>query len=94
MGNQFTEMLLTDLAKLNEEIGEERAKQFNLKQLERIIKRLGSFSSKCEECEKFLLELNQQLEKLMNTHGHFEKMDMKEYRSLVNAGMSHLQKTH
>jgi seryl-tRNA synthetase len=94
MDNQITEKLLKDLAEVNEKIGEKQAKELKLKRLERIIKRLESFSGNCEDCRKYLMELNQHLENLMNKHGNIEKMDVKEHHRLENVIISHLQKTH
>jgi hypothetical protein len=94
MDNKLLEMVLNDLGNLNERIGEKSANQLNTKLLERVIKRLGFFSGGCGECEKHLLALNDQIEKLKGKRDQFEKIDLKEHRLQVNAVTSHLQKEH
>jgi hypothetical protein len=94
MDNKLVEKLLNDLGELNERIGEKYAKQLNTKLVERVIKRLGSFSVGCKECEKHLLALDGQIEKLKGKQCQFEKVDFKEQRLQVNAVTSHLQKEH
>jgi hypothetical protein len=94
MENEIVNKLMTDLKALNDEIGDKNAKQLNLKLLERVTNRLGSFSMDCLVCENHLFELNDQVEKLMNKHGQFEKLEFKEHQLMENKITSHLKKEH
>lgn len=70
------------------------SRKLNVEMVERIIKRLDSFSSECEECNHYLNELGdyillhkEELEKL-------EKNSVKQYRQMIANITSHLQKNH
>ncbi len=94
MDKTILEKLLNDLAQFKQGLGDKNVKQFQIELLEHAIKRLGSYSGDCQECAKHLVELISHFEKLKNKSGQFEKMDLKEHRTLVNSAIAHLQKEH
>jgi predicted nuclease with TOPRIM domain len=94
MENQIVSKLITDLEALNNEIGDKNAKKLHIELLERVTNRLGTFSVDCLVCEKHLFELNDQIEKLKNKHGQFEKVEFTEHQLMENKITSHLKKEH
>lgn len=94
MDNELFEKIINDIAELRTEIDDKKAKKLNLVLLERVVKRVNSFSEGCEECKKYLIELNNHIENIINNHKNSEKIDFKEYRHKMNITISHLQKEH
>ena len=94
MGNSLIDSLMTNLEELKGNLGEKLGKQLNLALLERVVKRLQSFSPECEQCEQHLEGLSVHIENLKSKHGQIEKSDLKEHQRKVNIIISHLQKEH
>jgi hypothetical protein len=94
MNNNEFESLINDIKELKNNIDKEVAKKIDLDLLERIIKRLISFSTECEECTKMLDELGNDIDELKNKQGNFEKDDYKQYNKKIQLIIAHLQKNH
>lgn len=92
MDNKLYDKLLNELIEIKSKINEEDSKKLDLDILERIIKRLYSFE--CEECNKYLEEINYQISIINQDNSDLSEIDIKKYNELKNNIISHLQKEH
>jgi hypothetical protein len=94
MENQSSETLIVEIEKLTGKFSKTTAKMLGLDLTVRLVKRLDSFSSECEECRLFLNDIREFITKLERIQGEPTKEDCKAYKAKVNAVTSHLQKKH
>lgn len=94
MGNGGSNELLNSIRGLKAGMDEKTAKRLDLYLLERIIKRLDSFSNEFEECRKNLMELKEHINRLKGKQGKFDKKDFKENSTKIYKMISHLQNKH
>jgi hypothetical protein len=60
----------------------------------RLVKRLDSFSSECEECRLCLDDIRTQITKLEETRGEPAKEEFRAFHTKINSITSHLQNNH
>ncbi|WP_443659185.1 hypothetical protein [Clostridium algidicarnis] len=84
--------ILANIQLLRNEIDEKLAGRLKLDLLERIYKRLYSFD--CNECNKYLNELDDQVRELRNKRGLLDKQELKQHTKKIEAMKLHLQKEH
>lgn len=94
MENNLPEKLLKEIEELKTSTDIQIAKKLDLDLFERILKRLGAFSSECEECSQMLNELEEHINQLKARQGQLDKNDFNQNRSKLNSIISHLQKHH
>jgi signal recognition particle GTPase len=94
MNNNEFESLTSEINNFKNSLNNEAVKKLDLDLLERIIKRLISFSVECEECKKILGELESYINEIKNKQGNFEKDDYKQYNDKIQLIIAHLQKSH
>jgi uncharacterized membrane protein YccC len=82
------------LEQLKNELSEKNAKRLNINFLERLIKRLESFSDNCMECKEYLEALDTHINDLRDKQNQLDAQDMKEHRQMVALISSHLEKDH
>lgn len=70
------------------------SRKLNVEMVERMIKRLDSFSSDCEECNNYLNELGDYLLLHKEELEKLEKISVKQYRQMITNITFHLQKKH
>ena len=84
--------ILANIQLLRNEVDEKLAERLKLDLLERIYKRLYSFD--CNECNKYLNELDDQVRELRNKRGLLDKEELKQHTKKIEAMKLHLQKDH
>lgn len=94
MDEQRITALLTVLTDLKNSNYKNAARKLNLSLAERIIKRLGSFSSECKECDSCLIELEACILQHNEELGNLEKASIKKYKQVISSITSHLQHNH
>lgn len=94
MVNGAAKKQLREIKSIQEKIGARQALKLELKQLERLIARLGQFSEECEECQTFLSEIAIHTERLKKSKGTLEKPDLQEFKRISRKIASHLRRKH
>ncbi|MBU3227096.1 hypothetical protein [Clostridium algidicarnis] len=84
--------VLANIQLLRNEVDEKLAERLKLDLLERIYKRLYSFD--CNECNKVINELDDQVRELRNKKGLLDKEELKQHIKKIEAMKLHLQKEH
>ena len=92
--NQFFEKLMEELSEFKANIDDKLAKNLDLELLERMVKRLNSFSQECEECNRKLSELERHISDLRSRNGQLSKEDFKQHNIILNNVKEHMQKAH
>jgi hypothetical protein len=94
MNEEQWELLKAKLANVNESADNKQTSKFELDKLGRVLERLYSFSSECEECGQKLLEAEGQVVNLNENLNNLENIDYKEYRKVLDNAVQHLQQQH
>lgn len=94
MDNQFYGKLMEELAEFKANIDDKLAKKLDLELLERMIKRINSFSQECDECNRKLSKLERHINELRRRNGQLSKEDFKQHNIIVNNVKEHMQKAH
>lgn len=94
MENNLSEKLLKDMEELKTSLGPQTSKKLDLDLFERIIKRLESFSTECEECKRMLSNLEEYINRLKSRKEQLDKKDFRENGINLNTMISHLQSKH
>jgi hypothetical protein len=69
-------------------------KKLDLDKCERIVEKLGSFSSSCKDCQQHLLELMNVLNLIKGNFDRLDGTNLKQFKQLINGITSHLQNKH
>jgi len=85
------EFVKTILKKLRDTVSKERLKQLDLDKCERAVEKLSIFSESCEECQYYLLELE---EYFIQLEANQDETDFKQHKQFIYGITSHLQKNH
>ncbi len=88
------EKLNTILEELKNTVDEKAAKKLGLDKCKRIIEKLYSFSSDCEECDRRFNEIEKQIIQLFEKRNVLEENDFKQQKQIISSIISHLQKQH
>lgn len=94
MENERVERLLKTIEEIRLSVDEKTTAKLELDKCIRIVKRLGSFSSDCEECQKHLNEFDNQLTEILERKDEPTKDDFKEHYTMKEKITSHIQKQH
>lgn len=94
MDIQFNERLMEELVELKAYIDDKLAKKLDLEQLERIIKKLSSFSPECEECNRKLNEVERHINELRKRNGQLSNEDFKQHNRIIGNIKDHMHKAH
>lgn len=94
MNPERVEELIKNIEEMKHDVDEKTATKLELDKYIRIIKRLDSFSTNCEECQKYLVELENHFENISSQVHQFTKEDYKNHNTKTNQVTSHLLKTH
>ena len=83
----------TNLRKLRSNISKEQAKKLDLNKCERVVEKLDSFSTSCEECQQYLVDLKNHFIQL---EANIDEIDQgsKQHKQVIQGIVSHLQKGH
>jgi hypothetical protein len=86
--------ILTILKELKGAVSKPISTKLDLDKCERVVERLGSFSTSCEECQQHLLELKDHVLQLKANSNQLEDNEIKQYRKMIGHIISHLQSKH
>jgi hypothetical protein len=84
----------TLLRELRGTVSKPISKRLDLDKSERVVEKLGSFSSNCKDCQQQLLELMNYLILIKENMDRIDDTKLKQYKQLINHIISHLQKKH
>ena len=90
----FGEILEQDIARLKGKLNIKQAGSVKLNLLERIVKRLNSFSDTCDACRESTRNLKVFTDKMDTSWESFNKTDFKPYHIALKYCISHLEKNH
>ncbi len=90
----MNDKLSENLKWFTENMDQKTAKYLDLKQLERIILRIGEFSLDCEDCNKLVKELLELTDRMRAAGVPFGKILIKEYQRKIQEIITHLNKKH
>lgn len=93
MGNHVDDIKRI-IIKLRNTVRKEVLKSLNIDKCERVIEKLDSFSTNCEECQAQLLELKNLFLHLKANGNQLGNNEYKQTKQLINNIVSHLQKKH
>jgi hypothetical protein len=94
MEKERVDQLLTAIEKIQEKGAASALKKLDLDQSKRIVKRLDSFASDCEECEKHFFDFEKHLLQLKELSDSLTAEDIKNHKQKVTNISNHLQKQH
>lgn len=94
MESQRVGKLNTLLEDISNTVDKEVNTKLDLDKSKRIIQRLSSFSSNCEECYQFFIDVENDIFQLQDKLDQLSEDDMKHHKQTVDNISSHLQKTH
>lgn len=94
METERVERLHKKIEEIRLTVDEKAALKLELDKCIRIVKRLGSFSNDCEECQQHLNEFDNQLTEILERKGEITKDDFKEHYKTKEKITSHIQKQH
>lgn len=83
----------TNLRKLRSNISKEQAKKLDLNKCERVVEKLDSLSTNCEECREHLVDLKKHFMGLEAKIDCIEQ-ECKQHKQVIQGIVSHLQKKH
>jgi hypothetical protein len=84
----------TLLRELGGTVSKPISKQLDLDKCERVVEKLGSFSSSCKECQQQLLELMNYLILIKENIDRIDDTSLKRYKQLISHITSHLHNKH
>ncbi len=90
----FDEVLELDVARLKDKLNIKQAGSIRLNLLERIVKRLNSFSGTCDACRESTGNLKAFTDKMNTSWESFNKTDFKNYHITLKYCISHMEKNH
>lgn len=94
MENRRVDELVAMLEEINSMVDKKIAEKLELDKCDRIIKRLGSFSTECEVCAQSLADLEKDLTQLRNNLDKIDQNEIKIHQQKISQIVSHLQKEH
>lgn len=94
MDSQRVDKLINILEEFRNIVGEQVATKLELEKCIRMIKRLSSFSSECEECYQLFIDLENHLMQLNDRLKQLGKSDFKYHKQKIDHISSHLHKRH
>ncbi|MFD1849431.1 hypothetical protein [Oceanobacillus bengalensis] len=94
MESQRVEKLKTILEEFRNTVDEKDARKLELGKCNRIIQKLGSFSSECEECFQHFIDLENHIIQLVDKVDELIENDVKHHKQKIDNISSHLQKQH
>ncbi|MBM7602825.1 putative membrane protein YccC [Metabacillus crassostreae] len=68
--------------------------RLDLNKCERVIDKLGTLASNCQECEQQLVEFENHYNHILENNNQLQESDYKHHKKLIRAAYSHLQKNH
>ncbi|WP_246320038.1 hypothetical protein [Paenibacillus qinlingensis] len=84
----------TLLRELRGTVSKPISKKLDLHKCERVVEKLGSFSSSCKDCQQQLLELMNYFILIKENIDRIDDTKLKQYKQLINHITSHLQIKH
>ncbi len=94
MDKQRADKTLSIIRELKHTVNEQVAKRLELDMCERIIQRLSSFSTDCEECIRYFSDLEDHIIQLNDEKDHLEEKNLKHHKQIISNISSHLQQKH
>jgi chromosome segregation ATPase len=94
MNSQRVDKLNTILEEIKNTGDDQVAKKLELDKCKRIINRLSSFSSDCEECNQHLINFEKHIFQVNDKRDHLTESDFKQHKQTLGDVSSHLQKQH
>ncbi|WP_226376967.1 hypothetical protein [Oceanobacillus halotolerans] len=94
MEGQRVDKLNSTLEEIKSTVGEQDSKKMELDKCKRIIQKLSSFSTDCEECYRHFIDLEAHIEHLMDKKDSLVEDDFKHHKQKIGDIRSHLQKQH
>lgn len=88
------EKLANLIKELGESLNPDEARKINYEQLERISRRLISFSDECMECQEYISWIIMCMENANELRGFQNKQELSNYHSNLKAIVSHMQDKH
>jgi hypothetical protein len=86
--------ILTSLRAVKETVTQPISTKLELDKCERVVGRLGSFSTTCTECQHHLSEMNQHFKQLEARADQIGETEMKQHKKWMYPVTSHLQNKH
>ncbi|WP_226669747.1 hypothetical protein [Metabacillus litoralis] len=68
--------------------------KLDLNKSERVLDKLGTLASDCQECEQQLVEFENHYNQILDKNKHLQESDYKQHKKLIREAYSHLQKNH
>ncbi|WP_225228566.1 hypothetical protein [Bacillus sp. PS06] len=82
------------LNEIRSSVSKDLITKLEIDKCERIVERLGTFSTNCHECQQQLIELKNHVEKLSDNLEQIEESEIKQHKQMINLVVSHFQKKH
>ncbi|MGP4038712.1 hypothetical protein ACTWP4_02205 [Gracilibacillus sp. D59] len=94
MDSQRVDKLKTMIEEFGSSVDEQVARKLELEKCNRIIQKLGTFSSDCKECSQSFVDLENHIKELINKREQLVENDFKHHKQKINHISSHLMKQH
>ena len=94
MDSKRIDKLYNILEEIRNSVDDQVTKQLELDKCKRVIHRLGSFSSDCEECLQHLINFEKHIIQINDKRDHLTESDFKQHKQTLGDIRSHLQKQH
>jgi hypothetical protein len=84
----------TIIRELNGTVSKPISKELDLDKCERVVEKLGSFSSSCKDCQQQLHELKNHLILIQEDIDMIDDIKLKKFKQFISHITSHLEKKH